>query len=117
MSYRYRASIEIDSAFFRRSRYAGCKRPKDVCMPLVRSQGRRVDGWLLMDQTIRSLRRRIVGPGSRPGRQRLSALLRGDLPWGRWRVDEVGGELRVARFRIHDRLLLDRAVAADAIGQ
>ena len=57
------------------------------------------------------------GPNATLSTLQQFALLRRDLPWRRWRVDEVGGELRVARFRIRDRLLLDRAVAADAVGQ
>src|ERR1700686_457994 len=44
-------------------------------------------------------------------------LLRRDLPWRRRRVDEIGGQLRVSRFGILDRLLLYRPVAPDAIGQ
>ncbi len=44
-------------------------------------------------------------------------LLRRDLPWRRRRIDQVGGQLLVARFGIRNRLLLHRAVAADAVGQ
>ena len=47
----------------------------------------------------------------------LRSLLRRDLPWrGRW-IDEVGGQLRVARFGVLHGLLLHRAVAAHAVGQ
>jgi hypothetical protein len=45
------------------------------------------------------------------------ALLRRNLPWRRRRVDEVGGQLRIARLGIRNRFLLDRAVAADSVGQ
>src|ERR1700754_854807 len=46
-----------------------------------------------------------------------AALLRRNLPRGwRW-IDEGRCQLRVARFRIRYCLLLDRAVAADAVGQ
>src|SRR6185295_8588412 len=46
-----------------------------------------------------------------------ATLLRRNLPRGWRRIDEVGGELRVARLGICSRLLLHRAVAADAVGQ
>src|SRR5215475_10866411 len=44
-------------------------------------------------------------------------LLRRDLAWGGRRIGEVGDKLRMARLGVADRLLLDRAVAADEIGQ
>src|SRR4051794_15749612 len=44
-------------------------------------------------------------------------LLRSHLPRRRRRVDEIAGELLVARLGVLDRLVLDRAVAADAIRQ
>src|SRR5436189_93400 len=60
----------------------------------------------------------VMGPGSRPGRRCCkSYLLRRQLPWCGRRVDEIGGELRVARLGVLHRLLLDRAVATDAIRQ
>ena len=46
-----------------------------------------------------------------------AALLRRDLARCGRRVDEVGGELGLSRFRVLYRLLLHRAVAADAVGQ
>ena len=52
-----------------------------------------------------------------PATQLWCALLRRDLPRRGRRVDEIGGELRVARFGVLHRLLLHRAVAADAVGQ
>ena len=59
----------------------------------------------------------MVGTALRALAHPTVALLRRDLPRCGWRVDEVGGELRVARFCILHRLLLDRPVAADAVGQ
>ena len=44
-------------------------------------------------------------------------LLRRDLPRRGRRVDEVGGELGVARFGVVHRFLLHRAIAADAVRQ
>jgi hypothetical protein len=46
---------------------------------------------------------------------RESALFRRDLPRRRRRTHEIGGQLRVARFRVLHGFLLHRSVAADAI--
>ena len=63
------------------------------------------------------LRTARTAPGDHHRMTRQSALLRRDLPRRGRRVDEVGGELRVARLGVLHRLLLHRAVAADAVGQ
>src|SRR5262245_36924037 len=61
-------------------------------------------------------KRRDIPPGERPMRM-PAALLRRHLARRRWRIDEVGRELLVARAGVLHRLLLHRAVAADAVGQ
>src|SRR5216684_6391661 len=58
---------------------------------------------------------RVTG-GARPGTSARD-LFRRDLARRRGRVGKIGGELCIARFRVLDRLLLDRPVAADALGQ
>ena len=70
-------------------------------------------------RALRSLERcrEMVGTALCAFAHPMSVLLRRQLPRRRRRVDEIGGQLRVARFRIRYRFLLHRAVTADAVGQ
>jgi hypothetical protein len=72
---------------------------------------RQLSGWILPPLVIHALSGHTAtyGETGTPGSLRspgLRILLRRDLPRRGRRVDEVGGELRVARLGIRDRLLL-----------
>jgi hypothetical protein len=68
----------------------------------------------------RTAPRRVASPRPilpNPYPRRAARLFRRDLPRRARRIGEVGRELRVTRFRVRHRLLLDRPVTANAIRQ